>query len=101
VGYVESDNYGQHEAGFVIVQADSAEPTFGDDRDTYALDTWSAGRDEVYGNERFTAPMLAYDTITRADIQSALVIEDTDAAKGNCGVTWSLEASSHAAVADR
>jgi hypothetical protein len=101
VGYVESDNYGQHEAGFVIVQADSAEPTFGVDRDTYALDTWPVCDEGVYGNERFTAPMSAYDPIARADIQSALVIEDSDTAKGTCGVTWSLEVSPHAAVADR
>jgi hypothetical protein len=42
VGYVESDNYGSHEEGFVIVRGDTESPTFHFDRTEYVLDAWSA-----------------------------------------------------------
>jgi hypothetical protein len=96
-GYVESDNYGSHEAGFVIVRGDSTDPTFDADRDAYALDAWSVSPLEPYENDPDDGPELAYDPIGRDDLQSALVIEDTDVAKDVYGVSWSLEASAHAA----
>jgi hypothetical protein len=72
------------------VRGDSEDPTFDVDRDTFALDTRPAWSARVYANDPESAPMLAYDPIARADLQSALVIEDTDAAKDCCGVSWSL-----------
>jgi hypothetical protein len=98
VGYQESDNYGSHEAGFVIVRGDSTDPTFDADRDTYALDAWSG---DVYANHPGGTLMMAYDPIARADLQSALVIQDTDVAKDVYCVSWSLEYSTHAAAEDR
>jgi hypothetical protein len=104
-GYVESDNYGSHEAGFAIVHdgdSDSADPTFDADRETYALDTWSTLPVEIYqARDRDNALMLAYDTVCRADLRSAIVIEDADVAKDQCGVSWSLGASTDAAAEDR
>jgi hypothetical protein len=101
VGYQESDNYGNHEEGFAIVRGDSADPTFNADRDTYALDAWSVSPLAPYANDSDNAPTLAYDPIGRADLQSALIIGDSDVAKDVCGVSWSLEASPHAAEEDR
>jgi hypothetical protein len=99
-GYVESDNYGSHETGFAIVHgdSDSADPTFDADRETYALDTWSTLPVEIYqATDRDNALMLAHDTVFRADLQAAIVIEDGDVAKDRCGVSWSLGASTDAA----
>jgi hypothetical protein len=42
VGYVESDNYGSHEEGFVIVRDDTESPTFDVDRTEFVLDALSA-----------------------------------------------------------
>jgi hypothetical protein len=104
-GYVESDNYGSHETGFAIVHdgdSDSADPTFDTDRGTYALDTWSTLPVDVYqATDRDDALMLAHDTVWRADLQSAIVIEDADVMKDRCGVSWSLGASADAAAEDR
>jgi hypothetical protein len=99
-GYVESDNYGSHEEGFVIVRDDTESPTFDVDRTEFVLDAWPVFSGN-YFNGRGNFSMQGYDPILRADIHAVLTIQNTDVAKIYCGTTWSLDASAGGPEEDR
>jgi hypothetical protein len=100
VGYVESDNYGSHEEGFVIVRGDTESPTFDVDRTELVLDAWPAfSAVNYFHGGNFS--MQGYDPILRADIRAVLIIQNTDVAKIYCGTTWSLDASAGGPEEDR
>jgi hypothetical protein len=100
VGYVESDNYGSHEEGFVIVRGDTESPTFHVDRTAFSLDALSAFSAN-YFNRHGNFSMQGYDPILRADTHKVLTIQNTDVAKIYCGTTWSLAASAGGSEEDR
>jgi hypothetical protein len=78
-GYMESDNYGQHEEGFKIVENEGPEPTFEHDRTAYRLERndamWPRGA-FPRSHERNWA---GYSPLEREMLQHALQITDHDA----------------------
>jgi hypothetical protein len=100
VGYVESDNYGSHEEGFVIVRGDTESPTFDVDRTEFALDALSAFSGNCF-NGRGNFSMQGYNPILRANIHKVLIIQNTDTARIYCGTTWSLDALAGGPEEDR
>jgi hypothetical protein len=101
---MESDNYGQHEEGFKIVENEGPAATFEHDRMVHRLErndaTWPRGA-FPRGQERFWA---GYSPLEREMLQHALQITDHDTVNPDAlptRTTWNATVDSVADDDDR